>query len=308
FGMTTPQTIEGKILVVLYGFLGCSGAFLFFNLFLERIITFLAYILRYFHEMDLRRKGMFGGDRRDSQISYEDNLDQWKPSVYWVMLYLFLGCVFLAICASALYSPVENWTYFESLYFCFVAFATIGFGDYVSSQQPYYNNVEWYRLGNFIFIVCGSCFMYSLFNVISIVIKQFLNWVIKKSDCRCTCLKKSKVQIRPPIPRGRRNAITPEHLKQTNRTAPPKTAAEINEPDSTYDSEGERRNSDEMISMQDFLKSNKVSLAVMQKELHESALRGRAIILPPRPSVEEFKPGSVGPLAIASRKFGEDIA
>jgi hypothetical protein len=51
-----------------------------------------------------------------------------------VMLYLTLASVTLALCAAAVYSPFENWSFFESLYFCFVSFATIGFGDYVSTQ------------------------------------------------------------------------------------------------------------------------------------------------------------------------------
>ena len=70
FGMTTPRTTLGKVALILYGFLGCAGGFLFFNLFLERIITFLAYILRYIHERDMRRKGLMsnGGERRGSQV------------------------------------------------------------------------------------------------------------------------------------------------------------------------------------------------------------------------------------------------
>lgn len=50
------------------------------------------------------------------------------------MLILFLSATVIACCASAMYHPLEKWSYFESIYFCFVAFATIGFGDYVVSQ------------------------------------------------------------------------------------------------------------------------------------------------------------------------------
>ncbi|GBL78014.1 hypothetical protein AVEN_143328-1 [Araneus ventricosus] len=84
--------------------------------------------------------------------------------------------------------------------------------------------------------------------------------------------------------------------------------ADTSDNDSTYDSDGERRNSGEMISMADLLRANKVSLAVMQKELHESAQRGQAIILPSRLAAQEnsFKPGAVGPLAIVSKKLGDD--
>lgn len=46
YGNATPQTTTGRVAVIVYGFLGCSSGILFFNLFLERIITLLAYILR----------------------------------------------------------------------------------------------------------------------------------------------------------------------------------------------------------------------------------------------------------------------
>jgi hypothetical protein len=295
FGMTTPRTAAGKVVLICYGFMGCAGAILFFNLFLERIITFLAYILRSIHERELKRKGLLASDkdysgRRGSQSSEDDNLDSWKPSVYWVMLILFLGAVIIACCASAMYHPVEKWTYFESMYFCFVAFATIGFGDYVVSQQADYSNVHFYRLGNFIFLVIGCCCIYSLFNVTSIVIKQFLNWLIKKLDCQCC--------YRPKRPKQRRNAITPGLQKQG------KGCPDLTDVDSNYDSESSRRGSNEMISMRDFLQANKISLAMMQKQLYETAQRG--IQRDQSHKSDSGFQGGVGPLAILNRKLGQD--
>ncbi|XP_067119928.1 potassium channel subfamily K member 13-like isoform X1 [Centruroides vittatus] len=300
FGMTTPKTIYGRITVIIYGFLGCSGAILFFNLFLERIITLMSTVLRSIHERELRRR-MFGSDngRRDSQISFDDHMDDWKPSVYWVLLCLTVATTSIATTASALYSTMENWSYFESLYFCFVAFSTVGFGDLVPSDQTSYHNSQWYRFANFWFLVAGCCCFYSLFNVMSIVIKQFINWLMKLIDCRLRCRRIHKSPPKPAALRKRRNALTPDHLKRQQKTA---------DDSDSYDSD-ERRDSGEMISMQGFLRSNKVSLAVMQKQLYESAQRGHVILLPSRIMDRDatFKPGSVGPLALVSQKLGEDV-
>ena len=144
-------------------FINSSGGILFFNLFLERIITFLAWILRSLHLRRLkkrlqattlasRRVSRPGVKSRNSRpdILYDDDdgddagLDHWKPSVYWVMLYLSLASCLVACCAAAVYAPLEGWGYFEALYFCFVSFATIGFGDFVSTQQPDYPYVHLY--------------------------------------------------------------------------------------------------------------------------------------------------------------------
>uniref|UniRef100_A0A671LUI6 Potassium channel subfamily K member 13-like n=1 Tax=Sinocyclocheilus anshuiensis TaxID=1608454 RepID=A0A671LUI6_9TELE len=240
FGMTTPVTIAGKIFLIFYGLIGCAATILFFNLFLERIITMLAYIMRWCHERQLRRSGMGGEEAR----SEDDSLEGWKPSVYYVMLILGIAALLIACSASALYSAMEEWDYFESLYFCFVAFSTIGFGDVVSSQREFYKAQEAYRLGNCLFILMGVCCIYSLFNVISIIIKQTLNWILGKLDCsraQCPC-------------RGR----------------PYRRRGQALETVCDSETDAGRRLSGEMISVNDFM-TNKVSLAILQKQLSETA-------------------------------------
>lgn len=96
---------------------------------------------------------MRGGSTRDGNKSSlpdilddeEDvGLEHWKPSVYWVMLYLSLASCVIACSAAALYAPLEGWSYFDAIYFCFVSFATIGFGDFVSTQQTTYPYLHLY--------------------------------------------------------------------------------------------------------------------------------------------------------------------
>ncbi|XP_078000106.1 potassium channel, subfamily K, member 13-like [Glandiceps talaboti] len=268
FGMSSPSTDAGKCFLICYGLIGSGATILYFNIFLERLITFLAFVMRSWHMRQLRKKQIASGgsktDRRGSQGS-EDNLDNWKPSVYYVMVILTISAVVIACCASAMYTAVEEWKYLDAIYFCFVAFSTIGFGDFVPSQEPVYYMQTLYRIGNFLSLLLGVLCIYSMFNVLSIIIKQFLNWCIKKLDCRCCARKKQ---------RPRRNAITPGHLQQRQQPSVPKRDknVEVTDVDSTYDSDTDgRRMSGEMISMKDFLAANKVSLAVMQKQLYETS-------------------------------------
>ncbi|KAG5266674.1 hypothetical protein AALO_G00234850 [Alosa alosa] len=256
FGMTTPVTVAGKVFLIFYGLLGCAATILFFNLFLERIITLLAVVMKAIRLRRMRNSGLLPpGISTDFAVSA---LPGWKPSVYYVMLILGLSAIVISCCASAMYTPVEGWAYLDSLYFCFVTFSTIGFGDLVSSQNAEYDHQALYRLANFLFILLGVCCIYSLFNVISIVIKQVLNWILGKVCCqRCN---------KPNAFLGRRNAIRPgsrircSHISRANDSDGPGDS----------DTEG-RRLSGEMISMRDLAASNKVSLALMQKQLSETA-------------------------------------
>nr|CAD7408992.1 unnamed protein product [Timema cristinae] len=345
YGNTTPQTTVGKTAVILYGFLGCSGGILFFNLFLERIITFLAYVLRSCHLRRIKKRmeqGSLASRRASREDAAEASLDNWKPSVYWVMLYLTMASIVVASCAAAVYAPFEDWTYFEAIYFCFVSFATIGFGDYVSTQEPAYPHVHWYRFSNFVFLVLGCCCIYSLFNVTSIVIKQALNWMIVRLDCRCLedatgaagrAWRRHSIRMQSRRRRRRSSAGMPRNMRRgrkphqiaavLGRTTTPMCVAEgtkqpPDDSDSNYDSEGEgaggRRLSGEMISMKDFLQANKVSLAVMQKQLYETAQMQKGGYhyghyyssgSSRGPPAGSFTPGTVGPLAIVSQKLGE---
>ncbi|XP_037402191.1 potassium channel subfamily K member 13 isoform X4 [Pygocentrus nattereri] len=271
FGMTTPATVGGKVFLIFYGLIGCAATILFFNLFLERIITMLAYIMRWCHERQLRRAGVGGVEARGE----DDSLEGWKPSVYYVMLILGIAALVIACCASALYSAMEDWDYFDSLYFCFVAFSTIGFGDLVSSQRESYKNQEAYRLGNCLFILMGVCCIYSLFNVISIIIKQTLNWILAKLDCsRMQCPCQGHTYRR----QGRRNAVHPAPANEAARKQRFTNASVETVCDSETDAGPGpgggyltgRRLSGEMISVNDFM-ANKVSLAILQKQLSETA-------------------------------------
>uniref|UniRef100_A0A8D0AME1 Potassium channel, subfamily K, member 12 like n=1 Tax=Sander lucioperca TaxID=283035 RepID=A0A8D0AME1_SANLU len=277
FGMTTPATIAGKIFLIFYGLIGCAATILFFNLFLERIITMLAYIMRWCHERRLRCAGVGLVSSREESSGEEDSLEGWKPSVYYVMLILGVASVVIACSASTLYSSMENWSYVDSLYFCFVAFSTIGFGDLVSSQRQQYESQEAYRLGNCLFILMGVCCIYSLFNVISIIIKQTLTWIVGKLPMSSRC------------PAG----------KHLCRDGSVETVCD-SETDAGAVAVG-RRLSGEMISVNEFMVSNRVSLALLQKQLSETAHQG------PRQSYGQSNgfSGGVGALAIMNNRLQE---
>ncbi|KAF5900580.1 calmodulin, partial [Clarias magur] len=88
-----------------------------------------------------------------------------------------IGCA-----ASGVYSAVEGWNYLESIYFCFVTFTTMGFGDMVSGQREYFEASWYYQIANVLAIFLGVCCTYSLSNLIAIMIKAILNWILGKAD------------------------------------------------------------------------------------------------------------------------------
>lgn len=283
FGRTTPITRAGKLFLILYGLIGCAATILFFNLFLERLITVIGYVMKIYHKRKLKQK--LPVDVQQAEIDEVALLAEWKPSVYNVMLILCLVSVIVSCSASAMFTATEGWSYSDSLYYCFVSFSTIGFGDMVSGLNPYYKN-NIYRFGNGVVVFIGICFVYSLFNVISIIIKQFLNWILKKLGS--TCHKCRRRLLRP----------------QTNVVMPGTAWTQRNisvESDGVLDSETEGpRISGETFSMKDLLASNKVSLGVIQRQLCEIPFRR-----PTSSSMQNGFAGGVGALGIMSNRLAE---
>jgi hypothetical protein len=119
---------------------------LFFNLFLERLVTCLSYALRQWHERKLSRR-LAATDRPVTLLvnnvdlaesarpvprpslnslvifsSFEGNSDPWRPSVYKVFLCLLAVCSLTVSLAAAFYHRTEHWSYLDALYFCFIRF------------------------------------------------------------------------------------------------------------------------------------------------------------------------------------------
>ncbi|XP_035478821.2 potassium channel subfamily K member 13 [Scophthalmus maximus] len=192
FGMTAPSTLTGKVLLVFYGLLGCSATLLFFNLFLERVIMLLSLQICWCHRGRSRQS-----DTAEGRASDGNRNEECKPSVYQVTLILFVAVLLVACGAASLYSVMEGWTYFESLYFCFVAFSTVGFGDFVSGQREHHEDTWVYQVANCLLMLLGVCCTYSLFNAISVIIKQGLNWILKTLALMCQGICHFRMQFRP---------------------------------------------------------------------------------------------------------------
>ncbi|CAK1556428.1 unnamed protein product [Leptosia nina] len=77
-----------------------------------------------------------------------------------IVLFLLLGYIFIG---AAIFSTWENWSFLDAAYFCFIALATIGFGDFVPTSflisKP---NVEYSRSEYIQMIACCAYLVFGL--------------------------------------------------------------------------------------------------------------------------------------------------
>ncbi|XP_020286201.1 two pore potassium channel protein sup-9 [Pseudomyrmex gracilis] len=115
YGHSTPNTLQGKLFTMIYATIGIPLGLIMFQSIGERLNKFSSCVIR-----NIKRFL----NCKDIQTS-ETNL---------ICVVTTLSCLTIAGGAAA-FSAYEEWSYFDSVYFCFITLTTIGFGDMVALQK-----------------------------------------------------------------------------------------------------------------------------------------------------------------------------
>lgn len=109
YGSSHPQTPAGQMATIIFALFG---------------IPIMGYTLAQVARLELQGVVSILGGCFDIKMTGTRR----QMIVLWCLLMVFLfGGAFV-------YTQMENWSYRESLYFCFVTLSTVGFGDYLPSS------------------------------------------------------------------------------------------------------------------------------------------------------------------------------
>nr|XP_061838321.1 potassium channel subfamily K member 9-like [Nerophis lumbriciformis] len=115
YGHAAPGTDAGKAFCMFYAVLGIPLTLVMFQSLGERMNTFVKYLLK-------RIKKCCGMSATD--VSMEN-----------MVTVGFFSCVGTLCVGAAAFSHYEDWSFFQSYYYCFITLTTIGFGDFVALQK-----------------------------------------------------------------------------------------------------------------------------------------------------------------------------
>ncbi|XP_066600245.1 two pore potassium channel protein sup-9 [Prorops nasuta] len=147
YGHSTPNTISGKLFTMFYASVGIPLGLVMFQSIGERLNKFSSVVIR-------NVKRLF--NCKDIQAS-EINL---------ICVVTTLSCLTIAGGAAA-FSRYEGWTYFDSIYYCFITLTTIGFGDMVALQKDNaLDNKPEYVMFALIFILFGLAIVAASLNLL----------------------------------------------------------------------------------------------------------------------------------------------
>ncbi|KAM6958829.1 potassium channel subfamily K member 9 [Aplochiton taeniatus] len=115
YGHAAPGTDAGKAFCMFYAVLGIPLTLVMFQSLGERMNTFVKYLLK-------RIKKCCG--MRITDVSMEN-----------MVTVGFFSCIGTLCIGAAAFSHYEEWSFFQSYYYCFITLTTIGFGDFVALQK-----------------------------------------------------------------------------------------------------------------------------------------------------------------------------
>lgn len=180
-----PKTNRGKVFCMIYAAVGIPLALTMFQSIGERLNTFLAHMFR-------RVKKKLG--MKNTEVSNTAN-----------MVVLFgLFAMMVTVCLGAfIFRYYEKWTYFKSLYYCFITVTTIGFGDYVALQDSRETRFDHTYVGiSLLFIFFGLTIVGSVMNQLALRLltasqtKETTDQILVEGPCLCEkCSRRESIDI-----------------------------------------------------------------------------------------------------------------
>jgi uncharacterized membrane protein YhaH (DUF805 family) len=72
-----------------------------------------------------------------------------------VLILFISGLILLFFFPALIFRRIEDWTYGEAVYYCFVTLTTVGFGDFVPAQTSESEILSFYRICSAAWIIVG---------------------------------------------------------------------------------------------------------------------------------------------------------
>ena len=111
------------------------------------------------------------------------NEDDMEISMRGVLLLVSIMFICSVAGTAGLFKCIEDWTYFEGIYFTIVSFTTVGLGDFVPFKEAsQYNKYEVYHMLNLIVIIVGNIFTYIFLNLLATIYKSLIHYLASQSS------------------------------------------------------------------------------------------------------------------------------
>ena len=138
YGNVVPTTVNGKIFTMIYSTIGILLSLDLLAYIVNQIVVRLRPLIWYLDDFSCVRHRCIA-----------------KSLIFTATLYFSLFVITILCPAVLFYFIEENWSLFDSIYFCFISTTTIGLGDFVAGEnfaEPYKSV---YKMLNSLYLFVG---------------------------------------------------------------------------------------------------------------------------------------------------------
>ncbi|XP_074533523.1 potassium channel subfamily K member 15-like [Halichoeres trimaculatus] len=147
YGHAAPRTDAGKTFCMIYAVLGIPLTLIMFQSMGERINSLGHFLLH-------RAKQSLG-------------LQETKVTMRNMVLVGLLSCMSTLCIGAATFSHLEDWSFYNAYYYCFITLTTIGFGDFVALQKKNALHMQPpYVAFSFVYILVGLTVIGAFLNLV----------------------------------------------------------------------------------------------------------------------------------------------
>ena len=139
YGNTAPVTALGRTLFVFYAIIGIPICLTFLQIVGE-------WLSRHFNSITKCVAERMKTRPAKHQATFQG---------ITVLILFISGVILLFFFPALILHRIEDWTYGEALYYCFVTLTTVGFGDFVPAQATESEVVSFYRICSAAWIIVG---------------------------------------------------------------------------------------------------------------------------------------------------------
>lgn len=107
-----------------------------------------------------------------------------------VLFAAMLGLIFLIFIPSLIYYAIEDWSYGQSIYYCFVTLTTVGFGDFVPAASMATRGLQTTLLG--LYKICSAAWMWLGLAFVALVITEIQKMIEIGAKALHTCFRKKE--------------------------------------------------------------------------------------------------------------------
>lgn len=142
YGNVSPLTSMGKIFCILYAIIGIPTTLMLLYAMIERMMKYTSWCLAIFSQ----------------------KVSPFLP--FYFIRTSHIHIIFACVCAlivfhvffiipAAIYAHIENWSYLNSFYYCFISLSTVGLGDYVPGDSGEQKHRHLYKIFSTVYLIVG---------------------------------------------------------------------------------------------------------------------------------------------------------